>query len=48
MGNPGVQFSIQNSTDVMGYIDNYITAELIETVVDQTNLYAQQQIVTMP
>jgi hypothetical protein len=46
-GNPGVQFAVQNSTDVMEYVGNSISAELIETVVDQTNLYAQQ-IATMP
>jgi hypothetical protein len=32
----------------MEYIDNYITPELIQIVVNQTNLYAQQQIATMP
>jgi hypothetical protein len=29
------------------YVDNYITPELIQIVVNQTNLYAQQ-ITTMP
>jgi hypothetical protein len=33
---------------MMGYIDNYITPELIQIVVKQTNLYAQKQIATMP
>jgi hypothetical protein len=47
-GNPGVQFAVQNGTDVTEYVDNYISPELIETVVDKTNLYAQQQITTMP
>jgi hypothetical protein len=32
----------------MEYVDNYITPELIQIVVNQTNLYAQQQIATMP
>jgi hypothetical protein len=46
-GNPAVQF-VQNGTDMMEYVDNYFTPELIQIVVNQTNLYAQQQIVTMP
>jgi len=46
--NPGVQFAVENETDVMTYFDHYIPPELIETVVDQTNLYAQQQIAKMP
>jgi hypothetical protein len=33
---------------VMEYVDNYITPELIQIVVNQTNLYAQQQIATVP
>jgi len=32
----------------MSYFDHYIPPELIEIVVDQTNLYAQQQIAKMP
>jgi hypothetical protein len=32
----------------MEYVYNYITPELIQIVVNQTNLYAQQQIATMP
>ena len=47
-GNPAVQFAVQNGTDMMEYVDNYITPELIQIVVNQTNLYAQQQIATMP
>jgi hypothetical protein len=47
-GNPAVQFAVQNGTDMMEYVDNYITLELIQIVVNHTNLYAQQQIVTMP
>jgi hypothetical protein len=47
-GNPAVQFAVQNGTDMMEYVDNYITPELIHIVVNQTNLYAQQQIATMP
>jgi hypothetical protein len=30
------------------YVDNYITPELIQIVVNQTNLYAHQQITTVP
>jgi len=33
---------------VMSYFDHYIPPELIEIVVDQINLYAQQQMVKMP
>ena len=47
-GNPGVQFAFENEADVMIYFDHYIPPELIEIVVDQTNLYAQQQIAEMP
>ena len=32
----------------MSYFDHYVPPELIEIVVDQTNLYAQQQIAEMP
>jgi len=32
----------------MSYCDHYIPPELIEIVVDRTNLYAQQQIAKMP
>jgi hypothetical protein len=39
---------VQNGTDMMEYADNYITQELIQIVVNQKNLYAQQQIATMP
>ena len=42
IGNPGVKFAVGNETDVMSYFDQYIPPELIEIVVDQTNLYAQQ------
>jgi hypothetical protein len=31
-GNPGIQFAVQNSTDVMEHVDNYISP-LIEIVV---------------
>jgi hypothetical protein len=41
-GNPAVQFTVQNGTDMMEYVDNYIITELIQMVVNQTNLYAQQ------
>jgi len=33
---------------VISYFDHYIPPELIEILVDQTNLYAQQQIAKMP
>jgi hypothetical protein len=32
----------------MEYVHNYITPELIQIVVNLTNLYAKQQIATMP
>jgi hypothetical protein len=32
----------------MEYVDNCITPELIQVVVNLTNLYAQEQITTMP
>jgi hypothetical protein len=47
-GNSAVQFAVQNGTDMMEYVDNYITPELIQILVNQTNLYAQQQIATVP
>jgi hypothetical protein len=47
-GNPAVQFAVQNGTDGLEYVDNYITPELTEITVNQTNLYAQQQTATMP
>jgi hypothetical protein len=47
-GNSAVQFAVQNGTDMMEYVDNYITPVLIQIVVNQTNLYAQQQITTVP
>jgi len=48
IGNAGVQFAVENEEDVISYFDHYIPPELIEIVVDQTNLYAQQQIAKMP
>ena len=48
IGNPGLQFAVENEADMMIYFDHYIPPEFIETVVDQTNLYAQQQIAKMP
>jgi len=48
IGNPGVQFAVENEADVMSYFDHYIPPELTEIVVDQTNLYAQRQIAKMP
>ena len=43
-----MQFSVETEEDVMSYFDHYIPPELLEIVVDQTNLYAQQQIAKMP
>jgi len=42
-----VQFAVENQADVMSYFDHYVPPELNDTVVDQTNLYAQQ-IAKMP
>ena len=46
--NPGVKFAVENEADVMSFFDHYIPPELTEIVVEQTNLYAQQQIEKMP
>ena len=43
-----MKFAVENEADVMSYFDHYIPPELNETVVDQTNLYAQQQIEKKP
>jgi len=43
-----VQFAVENEAEVVSYFDHYIPPELIEIVVDQTNVYAQQQIAKMP
>ena len=43
-----MQFAVENQADVMSYFDHYVPPELNEIVVDQTNLYAQQQIAKMP
>jgi hypothetical protein len=43
-----VQFAVENQADVMSYFDHCVPPELAEIVVDQTNLYAQQQIAKMP
>ena len=43
-----MQFAVENEADVMSYFDHYIPPELTEIVVNQTNLYAQQQIMKMP
>ena len=48
IGNPGMQFAVEHQADVMSYFYHYVPPELTEIVVDQTNLYAQQQIVKMP
>ena len=34
IGNPGVQFAVENETDVMSYFDHYIPPKLTEIVVD--------------
>jgi hypothetical protein len=38
IGNPDVQFAVENQADVMSYFDHYVPPELTETVADQTNL----------
>ena len=38
IGNLGVKFAVENQADVMSYFDHYVPPELIEIVVDQTNL----------
>ena len=43
-----MQFAVENEAEVVSYFDHYIPPELIEIVVDQTNVYAQQQIAKMP
>ena len=43
-----MQFTVENAADVMSYFDHYIPPELVEIVVDQTILCAQQQIAKMP
>ena len=43
-----MQFAVENQADVMSYFDHYVPPELTEIVVDQANLYAQQQIAKMP
>ena len=48
IGYPGVQFTVENQADVISYFDHYVPPELIEIAVEQTNLYAQQQIAKMP
>ena len=48
IGNPGVQFAVENQADVMSYFDHYVPPELTEIAVDQAHLYAQQQIAKMP
>jgi len=36
IGNPGMQFAVENEADVMSYFDHYIPPELIEIVGDQS------------
>jgi len=48
IGNSGVKFAVENQANVMSYFNHYVPPELIEIVVDQTNLYAQQETVKMP
>jgi len=43
-----VQFAVENEADVTSYFDHYISPELNEIAVDQTNLYVQQQIAKIP
>jgi len=43
-----MKFAVENEADMMRYFDYFIPPELIEIVVDQTNLYAKQQIAKMP
>ena len=43
-----MQFAVENQSDVVSYFDHYVPPELIGIVVDQTNLYAQQQIAKRP
>ena len=38
IGNPGMKLAVENQADVMSYFDHYVPPELIEIVVDQTNL----------
>jgi len=38
IGNPVVKFAVENQADVMSYFGHYVPPELIEIVVDQTNL----------
>jgi len=38
IGNPDVKFGVENQAGVMSYFDHYVPPELIEIVVDQTNL----------
>jgi hypothetical protein len=47
-GTEGVQFGFENEADLMSSFDYYIPHEFIEIAVDQTNLYAQQEISKMP
>ena len=35
IGNPGMQFAVENQADVMSYFDHYVPPELTE-IVDQT------------
>jgi hypothetical protein len=39
---PSVKLTVQNTTDLMGYVQNYVSPQLIQLTVGQTNLYAQQ------
>ena len=43
-----MQFAVENEADVKSYFDHYISPELIEIVVNQTNLYAQQTVKMPP
>jgi len=39
IGNPGVQFAVENEADVISYFDHYVPPELIEIVVDQIYMH---------
>ena len=42
-----MQLAVENHADVMSYFYHYVIPELVEILVDHTNLYAQQ-IAKMP
>jgi len=44
IGNPDMQFTFENQADVMSYFDHYVPPKVIEIVVEQTNLYANNRL----